>query len=177
MQWKVRKSIRRLIKSIKGWKEAKMRTDDLTRSRKYEEIKPGWRFFLVFYKKNRFFDEEDAWKIWGLDFYARIWISKLLRKNAFFWGNVRRILAKEGLCRAFLGRKPEERGVSSSNLTFWGECVGTFFWKNAEEAIRRLVFPCAYVLLVQVGTQIFTIFLVCQVFYDEEAISSRPSAK
>ena len=63
MQWKVRKSIRRLIKSIKGWKKAKMRTDDLTRSRKYEEIKPGWLFFLVFYKRNRFSDEEDAWKI------------------------------------------------------------------------------------------------------------------
>ena len=40
----------------------------------------------------------------------------------------------------------------------------TFFWKNAEEAIRRRVFPCAYVLLVQVGTQIFTTFLICQVF-------------
>jgi hypothetical protein len=39
MQWKVRKSIRRLIKSIKGWKEAKMGIDDLTNTKPDAEIK------------------------------------------------------------------------------------------------------------------------------------------
>jgi hypothetical protein len=38
MQWKVRKSIRRLIKSIKGWKKAKMGTDDLTNTKQDAEI-------------------------------------------------------------------------------------------------------------------------------------------